>query len=225
MQGPISLLKMMPHHMFIENLFKKSWRRNHQEVISWGFSGEEECMLRVLFTPSWVHCASSVNKFEGTVPGEHWTTWKTVTLHHSPTVLDVEWGKCDMEFNAHQTDMWGTPSCEEILLVLWCRLHSITVTMVSSSCLWRHSDESVEGNVPVSHRCLWTGMEICLLGTLQPGNCLPYSATALVGFPLQKPQMKCISAHSSFAYSVVGLHQPQYSLHTCFPLNKQYAKI
>jgi hypothetical protein len=40
-------------------------------------------------------------------------------------------------------------------------------------------------NVPVSCRCLWTAMEVCLLKTLWPGNHLQYSATALVALPSQ----------------------------------------
>jgi hypothetical protein len=64
MWGEVSLLEMMPHYMFIENLF---WKL--RAVVLWGLSGDQEC---VLLTPSRVNRASSINKTKGHSSGWAW---------------------------------------------------------------------------------------------------------------------------------------------------------
>lgn len=65
-----------------------------------------------------------------------------------------------------------------------------TMATVFSSCLLGRCDENVE-------RMYQFPADVCelprSLGTLRPGKCLRYYATALVAFPSYKSQMKFVS--------------------------------
>jgi hypothetical protein len=109
------------------------------------------------------------------------------------------------KLNARHTGIRGTPSCEEIVLVLWneyvqpwqqCSRHLVCGDVPMK--MWKEACQ-----FPI--RCLLTAMKGRSVVSLKPENRLRCSETALVAFLLQKPQMKCISPYSSFVYSVTGI--------------------
>jgi hypothetical protein len=122
-------LKIMLHHKIIENLFWKLLK-SYQDSL------ETRNVLCVLFTASWVKSASSVNTIR-----KQSSRRASIYLHNCNLMSKPCSSRCWMgwmwyrykpsKVNACQTDMQGTPSCEQTLLVLWYRICSTMATVFS----------------------------------------------------------------------------------------------